>query len=76
MFDFNMDLKDNFAVFKEQNILSVINFQPLSVYIDSFDNKNFNIRYGNTQESQFLKTIHATSTEDLNQQLTQIFIDL
>lgn len=44
----------------------------LVLFIDSFDQKNFDVRIGTLTKSQFISQIHAENDIDLNTQLDKI----
>jgi len=62
MFRFNMSIDDNFASFKDEKTNSF-------VFIDSFDNQEFNVRLGTVDYSKEIGIIYSDSTEDLNNKL-------
>lgn len=65
MITFDMSVKDNFASFKDSN-------SGTFVFVDSFDNSEFNVRVGSMMNSDFVGTVHADSNEDLNIKLEKI----
>lgn len=60
MFDFNMKITHNFALFQDEDKI---------VVVDSFDYKNFEVRYGTIENNQLISTITPSNSEDLNLQL-------
>lgn len=60
MFDFNMKITHNFALFQNEDKI---------VVVDSFDYKNFEVRYGTIENNQLISTITPSNSEDLNLQL-------
>jgi hypothetical protein len=64
MLDFDMDISHNFASFKLDNKM---------MFIESFDNVNFEVRIGTAENSKFLENITAKSTVELNQKLKEAF---
>lgn len=65
MFVFNMSIKENFASFKDDNSEKV-------VFVDSFDNHEFSVRFGTIEQSFDIGSIFANSDEQLNQQLSYL----
>jgi len=63
---FDMDISDNFASF-------IDNDTGVSVFVDSFDNKEFEVRIGTINESEPAGKIIAESTKELNAKLLEIF---
>lgn len=66
MISFNMTTKDNFASFTDPA-------NNLSVFIDSFDNVEFNVRIGSLLSSDFIDTIKAENNFELNTKLDKLF---
>lgn len=62
MFNFDMKIEENSASFKDSE-------NNKYVFIDSFDNKEFNVRMGTLSESKEVGTVTAKTTEELNQKL-------
>lgn len=60
MFYFNMKISHNFALFQDNDRI---------VVVDSFDYKNFEVRYGTIEKTELISTITPTSSQDLNYQL-------
>ena len=69
MFIFNMSVKENFASFKNPQSEKI-------VFVDSFDNYEFNVRFGTIEQSVALGHIFANSDEELNQQLVLLVENL
>ncbi len=63
---FDMDISDNFASF-------IDNDTGVSVFVDSFDNKEFEVRIGTINESEPAGKFIAESTKELNTKLLEIF---
>lgn len=63
MFIFDMDIKDNFALFKNKNNI---------IIVDSFDNKLFNVRFGTIKNSKKIGEIKANNSEELNKKLKNL----
>lgn len=53
MFNLNMNIKDNFALFRDNEKV---------VLIESFDNENFEVRLGTLETLEKIADIHATTT--------------
>jgi hypothetical protein len=64
MFNFTMRLMDNFASFSD----TYGNF----VYVDSFDNREFEVRMGTATVSRIIGTITADSDQELNDKLSEL----
>lgn len=65
---FNMQLKQNYAsFFLEEGGKCMI--------VDSFDNQEFDVRFGTISESQHIATVHASTDEELNQKLERVVAD-
>lgn len=60
MFNLKMDIKNNYALFQDNDKF---------VMIESFDNKMFEVRLGNFQLFEKVAEINATTTEELNEKL-------
>ncbi|QIL89083.1 hypothetical protein GNX18_04375 [Microbulbifer sp. SH-1] len=56
---FDLSIEDNFASFIDEKT-------EKSVFIDSFDNQEFEVRIGTVRESQSAGSITAHSTEEFN----------
>jgi hypothetical protein len=65
MFIFDMTLDQSFASFSDPDTDKM-------VFIDSFDNRSFNVRYGTLTASVDVGTIVADSDASLNEQLKQL----
>lgn len=65
MFDFKMSRNENFASFRDTNT-------GRYVFVDSFDNVEFNVRLGTIEESRILGTVVAHSDEALNKKLFEL----
>lgn len=65
MFNFCMSINDNFASFYDRSTEQFI-------FVDSFDNHEFNVRFGTLENSVDLGTIHAESDQMLNEKLKQL----
>lgn len=63
---FNMSIEDNYASFIDDE-------SGVAVFVDSFDNTEFDVRIGSVSESQKAGTISAASSDELNQKLADIF---
>ncbi len=69
MFNFCMSINDNFASFYDRSTEQFI-------FVDSFDNHEFNVRFGTLENSVDLGTIHAESDQVLNKKLEQLIENL
>lgn len=65
MLHFNMSTKQNFASFIDKE-------SGLAIFVDSFDNVDFDVRVGSVSESKHIATLHAESDHSLNYQLTKL----
>ena len=63
---FDMNINDNFASFIDKDT-------GISVFVDSFDNKEFEVRIGTINESKPVGKIIASSTQELNKKLLEMF---
>ena len=66
MINFNMNKNENFASFKDDKT-------GLFVFVDSYDNNDFDVRIGSLEDSKLITTIHALDAKDLNEKLTTIY---
>jgi hypothetical protein len=64
MFNFTMKLSENFASFSDNN--------GNHVYVDSFDNNEFEVRLGTANVSKSIGTITADSDQELNDKLSEL----
>jgi hypothetical protein len=65
MCDFQMTTRENFASFRDAETGQF-------VFVDSFDNVAFNVRFGTLESSVDLGTIKADSDAALNAQLGEL----
>ncbi|UTA49308.1 hypothetical protein L1F30_07150 [Simiduia sp. 21SJ11W-1] len=63
---FDMSIEDNFASFIDEKT-------GKSVFVDSFDNEEFEVRIGTVLESQSVGSITAHSAEELNSKLADLY---
>lgn len=63
---FNMSIDDNYASFIDKET-------GVSVFVDSFDNKEFEIRIGTLTESESFGIIEASTSIELNKKISEIF---
>ena len=63
--DINMSIKDNFSSYIDEKT-------GLSIFVDSFDNHEFEVRIGTTDESISMGTIKADSDAELNKNITEL----
>lgn len=66
MIAFNMTIEENFASFTDPD-------NGIKVFVDSFDNKVFDVRVGSVVKSQSIGTVTATDNETLNSKLTELY---
>lgn len=64
--NFDMSITDNYASFIDKGT-------GVAVFVDSFDNQEFEVRIGSIEESNLAGTIHAANSEELNKKLSQLF---
>ena len=64
---FDMSVEDNYASFIDKET-------GKSVFVDSFDNEEFEVRIGTVTESEPAGTILATSTKELNEKLGSLYL--
>lgn len=65
MFNFNMKTTQNFAHFIDET-------SGISVFVDSFDNEEFEVRLGNMTASEYIGTFTAKDDEVLNINLQKL----
>ncbi len=65
MIHFDMAISDNFARFSDDQ-------SGLMVFVDSFDNQQFEVRVGSLDQSRLLGTITASTDQELNSALTSL----
>ncbi|MCU5775142.1 hypothetical protein N5923_23210 [Erwiniaceae bacterium BAC15a-03b] len=65
---FNMQLDHNYASFTTPR-------SGVYVFVDSFDNHEFDVRVGSLLDSNCVGTIHAESDDELNDELEKITAD-
>ncbi len=66
MIIFQMKTEENFAAFTDPD-------SGVMVFIDSFDNQNFDVRIGSLLESTAVGSVVADDSEVLNRELTNIY---
>lgn len=64
MFKFDMQTNQNYASFYNSE-------SGQAVFVDSFDNEEFDVRVGTLRESKYLTTVHASNDDELNQKLNE-----
>lgn len=69
MFAFKMTRNENFAAFREEET-------GRFVFVDSFDNIEFNVRIGTIEESRDLGSVVAESDEILNKKLLELVAEV
>ncbi|MDI9219667.1 hypothetical protein QMZ30_01995 [Pantoea sp. EA-12] len=65
MFKFDMQIEQNYASFFDAE-------SGNAVFVDSFDNEEFDVRMGTLSFSTHIATVHALSNEELNRKLSEI----
>ncbi len=68
MFNFSMKTNENFASFRDQATGQV-------VFVDTFDNHEFNVRFGTVLETTSLGVIQADTDLVLNEKLRNLVND-
>ena len=66
MIHFKMTVKENFASFIDSET-------GIMVFVDSFDNQEFDVRIGDLLESKPVGTVKAENDKILNKNLRQIY---
>ena len=66
MIDFTMNTNENFATFKD-------NKTGIVVFVDSFDNFDFDVRVGSFENTRFVTTVHALDSAELNAKLNMVY---
>ncbi|MBW1215060.1 hypothetical protein KYI92_14920 [Pantoea allii] len=64
MFKFDMLVEQNYASFYDAE-------SGKAVFVDSFDNEEFDVRVGTLRNSQYVTTVHACNDEELNKKLKE-----
>jgi hypothetical protein len=64
---FDMSIEDNFASFTEPD-------SGIAVFVDSFDNHEFDVRIGSVSKSDPVGSITAKTTEELNRKLEELYL--
>ena len=65
MFKFNMQIEQNYASFFDAE-------SGNAVFVDSFDNEEFDVRMGTLSYSTHVATVHALSNDELNRKLSEV----
>ncbi|TKI02413.1 hypothetical protein [Martelella alba] len=65
MFKFDMQIAQNYAAFYNPE-------DGKCVFVDSFDNQEFDVRVGTLTESRHVGTVHAKSDDELNRKLRTV----
>ena len=63
---FDMSIDDNYASFKDDE-------SDVYVFVDSFDNKEFEVRIGTIEYSKKVGLINTSNSTELNDQLATLF---
>jgi hypothetical protein len=64
---FTMSITDNYASF-------IDTASGIAVFVDSFDNREFDVRIGSLNESKFVGRIFAEKDHELNAKLAALFL--
>lgn len=64
--NFDMSITDNYASFIDKD-------SGVAVFVDSFDNQEFEVRIGTINESELAGSIFADTSEELNAKLAALF---
>jgi hypothetical protein len=64
--NFDMSITDNYASFIDKD-------SGVAVFVDSFDNQEFEVRIGTINESELAGSIFAETSEELNTKLAALF---
>lgn len=62
----NMSINDNFSSYIDEKT-------GVAIFVDSFDNKEFEVRIGSTSDSVSMGAITASSDEELNRKVLELF---
>lgn len=65
MFNFDMKTTQNFACFLDET-------SGVAVFVDSFDNQEFEVRLGDILDSKIIGKFFAANDHDLNDSLTKL----
>ncbi|MCW8933446.1 MAG: hypothetical protein OQK98_01860 [Gammaproteobacteria bacterium] len=63
--DINMSVQDNFSSYIDEKT-------GLAIFVDSFDNHDFEVRIGSTDESVSMGTSTAENDEELNRSILEL----
>ena len=63
---FDMSIEDNYSSFNDSE-------NDLVIFVDSFDNKEFDVRIGSMLESTKAGKINADNSDDLNLKLSNLY---
>ena len=66
MINFKMTTKENFASFIDAET-------GVMVFVDSFDNQEFDVRIGSLLDSQPIGVVKATDDNTLNKKITDLY---
>ncbi len=58
----NLSIKDNFSSCIDENT-------GIAVFVDSFDNREFDVRIGTIEDSEPMGTVSADSNDELNRKV-------
>ncbi len=65
--NFDMAITDNYASFIDKD-------SGVAVFVDSFDNHEFEVRIGTIHESELAGSVFAETSDELNAKLTALFL--
>ncbi len=65
---FEMSITDNYAAFIDEKT-------GAAVFVDSFDNEEFEVRISSVQSSDLVGKIKASSSDQLNSSLHKLFME-
>ena len=65
MIKFDMQIVQNYAAFFDTE-------NGTCVFVDSFDNHEFDVRIGSLKHSKCVGTVHATNDDELNARLSRL----
>lgn len=65
MFKFDMKIDQNYASFYNHD-------NGMALFVDSFDNIEFDVRVGTLRDSRHVATVQAYSNDELNSKLQEI----
>jgi hypothetical protein len=63
----NMSIEDNFSSYIDEET-------GIAIFVDSFDNKEFEVRIGSLDDSVPMGTVSAATNEELNKKVLALFV--